>query len=84
MIEEVGKGGRGVAQQLVRPLYINVSRKLQEVLQSKYDEPGSGPRSDYLVFHGIESDSQASMQSQGDPDSLLPLSVWAKIAKATR
>lgn len=84
MIEELGKGGRGVPQQLVRPLSINVSKKLREVLPSKYDEPGTGPQSDYVVFHGIESDSEASMQSRGDKDSLLPLSVWAAIAKAAR
>uniref|UniRef100_A0A0F7GZG4 NAD(P)H dehydrogenase subunit 48 n=1 Tax=Pelargonium tetragonum TaxID=122197 RepID=A0A0F7GZG4_9ROSI len=83
MVDWVGKPFRSVPRQPLPPLKVSLSRKIKEVVEAKYRKAGA-ERGKYVVIHGIESDSQASMQSRGDTDSLLPLRVWAKIAKGIR
>eukprot|EP00250_Pteridium_aquilinum_P015773 c22757_g1_i1 orf=178-1800(+) len=70
-----------VPEMSVRPLSVALSKRLKNFVQQKYmhEEVTQG---EFLVFHGIESTSNASMQSKGDLDSLLPLQKWAEIARA--
>ena len=65
------------------PLKVSISRKLKEVVEEKYKSVGAA-KGKYIVIHGIQSDSKASMQSRGDTDSLLPIEIWAEIATAIR
>jgi hypothetical protein len=83
MEDWLGKPFRSVPRQVVPPLKISLSRKLKEVVEEKYTKAGV-KKGRYVVIHGIQSDSKASMQSRGDPDSLLPLEVWAEISDAVR
>lgn len=53
------------------------------MVAEKYKNAGA-EQGKYIVIHGIESDSKASMQSRGDSDSLLPIQVWAEIANGLR
>ncbi|BAT98634.1 hypothetical protein LR48_Vigan406s004800 [Vigna angularis] len=83
MVDWLGKPFRDLPQQVVPPLRVSISRKLKEVVEAKYEKAGV-KKGKYVVIHGIKSDSQASMQSRGDPDSLLPIEVWAEIADVIR
>ncbi|KAJ4958620.1 hypothetical protein NE237_025731 [Protea cynaroides] len=83
MLDWLGKPGRGVPRQPVPPLRVSMSRKLKDFVEDKYKKSGA-TKGNYIVIHGIQSDSKASMQSRGDTDSLLPIQVWAEIAKAIR
>ncbi|XP_058226627.1 photosynthetic NDH subunit of subcomplex B 1, chloroplastic [Rhododendron vialii] len=81
MIDWLGRPFRNVPRQPVPPLKVSISRKVKEAVEAKYKNAGA-QKGKYIVIHGIESDSKASMQSRGDPDSLLPIRVWAEIAEA--
>uniref|UniRef100_A0A0F7GY58 NAD(P)H dehydrogenase subunit 48 n=1 Tax=Monsonia marlothii TaxID=163685 RepID=A0A0F7GY58_9ROSI len=83
MIDWLGRPSRSVPRQPLPPLKVSISKKIKEVVEAKYMSAGA-EKGKYVVIHGIESDSQASMQSRGDTDSLLPLEVWAKIVKGMR
>ncbi|GAU25557.1 hypothetical protein TSUD_259910 [Trifolium subterraneum] len=83
MEDWLGRSFRSVPRQAVPPLKISLSRKLKEVVEERYTKAGV-KKGRYVVIHGIQSDSKASMQSRGDPDSLLPLEVWAEISDAVR
>ncbi|KAH7285223.1 hypothetical protein KP509_33G018200 [Ceratopteris richardii] len=82
LIEVLKNPKPSVPEMIIKPLQVGVSRKLREFVEKKYVKEGLS-KGQYLVFHGIESISLASMQSAGDRDSLLPLKLWAEIAKAT-
>eukprot|EP00850_Spirogloea_muscicola_P002885 SM000011S19063 [mRNA] locus=s11:606314:609018:- [translate_table: standard] len=75
------KPQRDVPQLDVPPLQVGISRKVRQVALEKREAAGLEPGVPYVLFHGIQSTSAASMQSAGDPDSLLPLSVWAELAR---
>ncbi|KAF9688874.1 hypothetical protein SADUNF_Sadunf01G0033300 [Salix dunnii] len=79
MLDWLGRPIYNVPRQPVPPLRVSISRKLKEYVQAKYRAAGA-EKGKYIVIHGIESDSKASMQSRGDTDSLLPLEVWDQIA----
>lgn len=79
MLEYLGRPFRGVPRQTVPPLKVAIAKKVREAVVEKYTKAGV-EKGKFIVFHGIESDSKASMQSRGDTDSLLPLELWAKIA----
>lgn len=83
LIEVLKNPKRNVPLMEVRPLQIGISKRLKTFVEKKYMQAGVC-KGEFLVFHGIESDSKASMQSKGDPDSLLPLKMWAELARATR
>ncbi|XP_043701528.1 photosynthetic NDH subunit of subcomplex B 1, chloroplastic isoform X2 [Telopea speciosissima] len=83
MLDWLGRPGRGVPRQPVPPLRVSISRKLKDFVEDTYKKSGA-VKGKYIVIHGIQSDSKASMQSRGDTDSLLPIQVWAEIAKAIR
>eukprot|EP00268_Persea_americana_P060519 TRINITY_DN7548_c0_g1_i11.p1 TRINITY_DN7548_c0_g1~~TRINITY_DN7548_c0_g1_i11.p1 ORF type:complete len:217 (-),score=51.55 TRINITY_DN7548_c0_g1_i11:898-1548(-) len=83
MLDWLGRPARNVPRQPVPPLKVSISRKLKEFVEEKYKKAGVEKKK-YVVIHGIESDSPASMQSMGDKDSLLPIHIWAEIAKAVR
>ncbi|KAK7294022.1 hypothetical protein RJT34_16905 [Clitoria ternatea] len=83
MVDWLGRPFRNVQRHPVPPLRVSISRKLKEVVEAKYTKAGA-KKGRYVVIHGINSDSKASMQSRGDPDSLLPIEVWAEIADALR
>lgn len=83
MADWLGKPFRSVPRHPVAPLKVSISRKLKEVVEGKYRNAGA-EKGKYVVIHGIESDSKASMQSRGDKDSLLPIHVWAGIANGLR
>ncbi|KAK7255108.1 hypothetical protein RIF29_28511 [Crotalaria pallida] len=83
MADWLGRPFRSVPRHYVSPLSVSISRKLKEVVKEKYTKAGA-EKGKYIVIHGIESDSKASMQSLGDPDSLLPIEVWAEISDAIR
>jgi ADP-heptose:LPS heptosyltransferase len=82
LLEHLKVRGETIPPSEVPPLQIGVSKRLQAFVEAKYSKAGAQKR-DFLVFHGIESTSFASMQSSGDTDSLLPLPVWATLAKST-
>ncbi|KAJ6961650.1 hypothetical protein NC652_000556 [Populus alba x Populus x berolinensis] len=81
MLDWLGRPIYNVPRQPVPPLRVSLSRKLKEYVEAKYRAAGA-EKGKYIVIHGIESDSKASMQSRGDTDSLLPLEVWDQIADA--
>lgn len=83
MINWLGRPARNVPRQPVPPLKVSISKKLREYVEAKYKKAGA-EKGEYVVIHGIESDSVANMQSKGDTDSLLPIQVWAEIAKELR
>ncbi|KAJ8755415.1 hypothetical protein K2173_019213 [Erythroxylum novogranatense] len=83
MAEWLGRPFRNVPRQPVPPLKVSISRKLKAVVEAKYRTAGA-EKGKYIVFHGIESDSKASMRSRGDTDSLLPLEKWAYVFDAVR
>lgn len=83
MLEWLGRPARKVPRHPVPPLKVSISRKLKDFVEEKYKKAGVEKKK-YVVIHGVESDSAASMQSMGDKDSLLPIWVWAEIAKAVR
>ena len=83
MVDWLGRPFRSVPRHLVPPLKVSISRKLKEIVKEKYNQAGV-EKGKYIVIHGIESDSKASMQSKGDTDSLLPIQAWAEIANAIR
>ncbi|KAK8641718.1 hypothetical protein V6N13_011096 [Hibiscus sabdariffa] len=83
MVDWLGRPFRSVPRHEVGPLRVSISRKVKEYVAEKYRTAGV-EKGKYIVIHGIESDSKASMQSRGDTDSLLPIQVWAEIAKDIR
>ncbi|XP_022953552.1 photosynthetic NDH subunit of subcomplex B 1, chloroplastic [Cucurbita moschata] len=83
MVDWLGRPFRSVPRHPVPPLKVSISRKLKEIVKEKYNQAGV-EKGKYIVIHGIESDSKASMQSKGDTDSLLPIQAWAEIANAIR
>ncbi|GLJ47736.1 hypothetical protein SUGI_1008180 [Cryptomeria japonica] len=83
LIEQLAQPGRNVPRQPVPPLRISISRKLREVVETKYKDAGL-MKGEFLVIHGIESDSAATMQSRGDCDSLLPIKFWADLSRSLR
>uniref|UniRef100_A0A0F7CYU7 NAD(P)H dehydrogenase subunit 48 n=1 Tax=Geranium phaeum TaxID=379952 RepID=A0A0F7CYU7_9ROSI len=83
MVDWLGRPSKSVPRQPLPPLKVSISKKVKEVVEAKYTKAGA-EKGKYVVIHGIESDSQASMQSRGDSDSLLPLEVWAKLVKGLR
>lgn len=83
MEDWLGRPFRSVPRTPVLPLRVSISRKLKEVVADKYRKAGV-ETGKFIVIHGIESDSKASMQSKGDGDSLLSLEKWAKIIKGIR
>ncbi|KAF7047932.1 hypothetical protein CFC21_101860 [Triticum aestivum] len=80
MLEWLGRPAKGVPQQPTPPLRVSISKKLRAVVEDKYNRAGV-EKGKYVVIHGIESDSVANMKSRGDDDCLLPLELWAEIAK---
>lgn len=83
MTEWLGRPARNVPREPVPPLKISISKKLKAYVQEKYTNAGV-QKNKYIVIHGIESDSIASMKSRGDDDSLLPIQIWAEITKDIR
>ncbi|KAK9149842.1 hypothetical protein Scep_008599 [Stephania cephalantha] len=83
MLDWLGRPAHGVPRHSVPPLKVSILSKLKEVVETKYKNAGA-EKGRYIVIHGIQSDSQASMQSKGDTDSLLPVEVWAEIAEGIR
>lgn len=83
MLDWLGRPFRSVPRQVVPTLRVSISKKLKEVVEAKYKKAGA-EKGRYIVIHGIESDSNALMQSRGDSDSLLPIEVWDEIAEAVR
>ncbi|XP_074368997.1 photosynthetic NDH subunit of subcomplex B 1, chloroplastic [Apium graveolens] len=83
MTDWLGRPARGVPREPLPPLKVSISRKLKEYVMEKYTKAGA-VKGNYVVIHGIQSDSKASMQSGGDPDSLLPIQTWAEIASTIR
>lgn len=83
MVDWLGRPFRSVPRHPVPPLQVSISRKLKAAVSEKYKKAGV-EKGKYIVIHGIDSNSNASMQSRGDTDSLLPIQVWAGLAKALR
>ncbi|KAF3325840.1 Photosynthetic NDH subunit of subcomplex B 1 [Carex littledalei] len=80
MIEWLGRPVKNIPKEPVPPLKVSISKKLRAHVAEKYTEAGA-QKGKYVVIHGIQSDSVASMQSRGDTDSLLPIELWAEIVK---
>ncbi|KAK1400222.1 Photosynthetic NDH subunit of subcomplex B 1 chloroplastic [Heracleum sosnowskyi] len=83
MTDWLGRPARGVPREPLPPLKVSISRKLKDYVMEKYTKAGA-EKGKYIVIHGIQSDSKASMQSNGDTDSLLPIQTWAEIASTIR
>ncbi|KAK4267642.1 hypothetical protein QN277_024395 [Acacia crassicarpa] len=83
MVDWLGRPFRDVPRQPLPPLRVSLSRKLKDYVEEKYTKAGVR-KGKYIVIHGIQSDSKASMQSKGDADSLLPIEVWAQIVEDIR
>lgn len=83
MVEVLSQMGTNLPRTELPPLEVAVSKKVKAYVEAKCREAGvtEGP---FLVFHGLQSDSSASMTSKGDTDCLLPLTMWAEIAKSSR
>lgn len=83
MLDWLGRPRHNVPRQPVPPLKVSISRKVKDVVETKYKNAGA-EKGKYIVIHGIKSDSKASMQSNGDTDSLLPIQVWDEITEAIK
>ncbi|KAL2936584.1 Photosynthetic NDH subunit of subcomplex B 1 chloroplastic [Bienertia sinuspersici] len=83
MVDWLGRPARNVLPHPVPPLKVSISRRIKEVVEAKYKKAGV-EKGKYVVIHGIQCDSQASMQSSGDTDSLLSIEMWANISQAIR
>ncbi|KAK4773645.1 hypothetical protein SAY87_028664 [Trapa incisa] len=83
MADWLGRPFRSVPRTPTQPLKVSISRKLKDVVEAKVKSAGA-EKGKYIVIHGLESDSKASMQSKGDSDSLLPIPMWAEIAEGIR
>ncbi|KAB2611550.1 hypothetical protein D8674_019582 [Pyrus ussuriensis x Pyrus communis] len=83
MVDWLGRPVRDVPRQALPPLKISISKKLKQTVESKYKKAGVD-KGKYIVIHGLESDSKASMQSEGDSDSLLTIKTWAAIVRSIR
>ncbi|XP_038988163.1 photosynthetic NDH subunit of subcomplex B 1, chloroplastic [Phoenix dactylifera] len=83
MEEWLGRPARNIPRHPVPPLRVSVSKKLKAYVEERYKKAGV-EKGKYIVIHGIETDSVASMQSRGDKDSLLPLQLWSEIVKEIR
>ncbi|XP_024543566.1 photosynthetic NDH subunit of subcomplex B 1, chloroplastic isoform X2 [Selaginella moellendorffii] len=79
--EELGKPAKGIPRIYPPQLTVGISSRLRGVILKKWTE-ASLRRGEFIVIHGIESDSAATMKSRGDSDSLLPVSRWSLIAKS--
>eukprot|EP00271_Cylindrocystis_brebissonii_P015968 TRINITY_DN3906_c1_g1_i1.p1 TRINITY_DN3906_c1_g1~~TRINITY_DN3906_c1_g1_i1.p1 ORF type:complete len:494 (+),score=64.46 TRINITY_DN3906_c1_g1_i1:115-1596(+) len=69
----------------VSPLKVGISKKVRSVARGVLEAAGvdlSG--AGYVLIHGLESSSAASMRSRGDPDSQLPLDFITEVVKSTR
>ncbi|KAG6513946.1 hypothetical protein ZIOFF_024283 [Zingiber officinale] len=69
MEEWLGRPFRSVPRHLVSPLRVSISKKLRAYVEEKYSKVGVR-KGGFVVIHGIETDSVASMRSKGDSDSL--------------
>lgn len=78
LIDYLAQPGNGVPEQAVPMMEVGVPKRVRAVATSKYTEAGV-EAGKFVVFHGVESDSGASMQTKGDSDSLLPPEFWAKL-----
>uniref|UniRef100_A0A0F7GZ82 NAD(P)H dehydrogenase subunit 48 n=1 Tax=Habenaria pantlingiana TaxID=1498489 RepID=A0A0F7GZ82_9ASPA len=83
MIDWLGRPARNVPREPVPLLKVSISKKVRDYVEGKYNKAGV-VKGKYVVIHGIESDSKASMQSKGDLDSLLPMHLWAEITREMR
>ncbi|XP_042472357.1 photosynthetic NDH subunit of subcomplex B 1, chloroplastic-like [Zingiber officinale] len=83
MEEWLGRPFRSVPRHPVSPLRVSISKKLRAYVEEKYSKVGV-QKGGFVVIHGIETDSVASMRSKGDNDSLLPIQVWVEIVKGLR
>ncbi|KAG6525934.1 hypothetical protein ZIOFF_015907 [Zingiber officinale] len=83
MEEWLGRPFCSVPRHPVSPLRVPISKKLRAYVEEKYSKVGV-QKGGFVVIHGIETDSVASMRSKGDSDSLLPIQVWAEIVKGLR
>lgn len=80
LMDYVARPSKSVPREPIPPLQIGVPKRVRSVVQEKMNETGiSGEK--FVVFHGLESDSAASMTSRGDTDSLLPLQFWGQLTK---
>jgi hypothetical protein len=77
LLDYVAQPANGVPLEPIPPLQIGVPKRVKSVVQGKMD--AAGITGEFVVFHGIESDSAASMTSRGDTDSLLPLQFWGQL-----
>ncbi|CAM6103967.1 unnamed protein product [Calypogeia fissa] len=78
LMDYVARPARGVPREEIPSLQIGVPKRVRTVVQEKMNEAGL-TEGKYVVFHGIESDSAATMTSRGDTDSLLPLQFWGQL-----
>ncbi|XP_042432611.1 photosynthetic NDH subunit of subcomplex B 1, chloroplastic-like [Zingiber officinale] len=83
MEEWLGRSFCSVPRHPVSPLRVPISKKLRAYVEEKYSKVGVR-KGGFVVIHGIETDSVASMRSKGDSDSLLPIQVWVEIVKGLR
>lgn len=83
MSDWLGRPAKKVERHEVKPLKVAISKKVKEVVENKYKTAGV-EKGKFIVIHGIECDSKASMQSRGDTDSLLPIQTWSEIVREIR
>lgn len=83
MVDWLGRPARNVPREPLPPLRVSISKKVKAYVEEKYQQAGA-ERGKFVVVHGIQSDSAASMRSKGDEDSLLPIQIWAEIVKELR
>ncbi|GBG63029.1 hypothetical protein CBR_g34729 [Chara braunii] len=67
----------------VPKLQVWVPGLVRKAARDKY-EPYGLKSGEFVVMHGLESTSKATMKSRGDPDSLLGLDSWKKIMRASK
>ncbi|KAG6518454.1 hypothetical protein ZIOFF_021929 [Zingiber officinale] len=77
MEEWLGRPFRSVPRHPVSPLRVSFSKKLRAYVEEKYSKVGVR-KGGFIVIHGIETDSVASMRSKGDSDSLYILLACGK------
>lgn len=67
----------------IPPLRIAISDTLREVATYKQGKAGVS-KGEYLLVHGLQSESAATMAPRGDSDCLLDLPAWAAILQRIR
>ena len=63
----------------IPPLEVGIGRRVRDVTEGAMH--AGGVEGEFVIIHGVESSSAASMRSRGDTESQLSVEAVAKLAE---